>query len=181
MRIAAVPPGRPGVPAHLDAAPDVDPSPSAPMVPLRGAPPLPNPPITAQRHTGTSQPAGIGAPITTPAPGLISAGLDRPVSLREMFAHVAREVDDDADPSRQVPVAQRLEEPSVPSEPAPATETQPPTTATPIADAAPPAGPLTGMNIDDLANRLYEPIATRIKTELWLDRERAGLLANPRI
>lgn len=99
-----------------------------------------------------------------------------------MFAHVAREVDDDdAEPSRQAPVAQRLEEPSPPSEPASTTEPQPPTTATPTAGTAPPTGPLAGMNIDDLANRLYEPIVTRIKTELWLDRERAGLLADPRI
>lgn len=184
MRVAAVPadpPGTPGAPPppHRNAAHDVDPSPSAPMVTLRGAP---KPPITAQRHTGTSQPAGIGSPITAPAPGPISGGIDRPVSLREMFAHVAREVDDDdAEPSRQAPVAQRLEEPSPPSEPASTTEPQPPTTATPTAGTAPPTGPLAGMNIDDLANRLYEPIVTRIKTELWLDRERAGLLADPRI
>ncbi|OLL18678.1 hypothetical protein BKE56_000815 [Rhodococcus sp. M8] len=148
------------------------------MVTLRGAP---NPPITTQRHTGTSQLAGIGSPITDPAPGPISGGIDRPVSLRQMFAHVAREVDDDPEPSRQAPVAQRLEEPSPPSEPASTTEPQPPTTATPTAGTAPPTGPLAGMNIDDLANRLYEPIVTRIKTELWLDRERTGLLADPRI
>lgn len=184
MRVAAVPadpPGTPGAPPppHRNAGHDVDPSPSAPMVTLRGAP---NPPITVQRHTGTSQPAGIGSPITAPAPGPLSGGIDRPVSLREMFAHVAREVDDDdAEPTRQAPVAQRLEEPSPPSEPASTTEPHPPTTATPIAGTASPAGPLAGMNIDDLANRLYEPIVTRIKTELWLDRERAGLLADPQI
>ena len=31
-----------------------------------------------------------------------------------------------------------------------------------------------GGNIDELARRLYEPLAARLREELWLDRERAG-------
>jgi hypothetical protein len=29
-----------------------------------------------------------------------------------------------------------------------------------------------------LVNRLYDPLAARLRAELWLDRERAGVLMN---
>jgi hypothetical protein len=56
------------------------------------------------------------------------------------------------------------------SEPAPAAAAAP-------SAAAPGAG---GQNIDDLVRRLYDPLAARIKAELWLDRERAGLVTDLR-
>ena len=31
-------------------------------------------------------------------------------------------------------------------------------------------------NLDEMARRLYEPLAARLREELWLDRERAGLM-----
>ncbi|WP_211270099.1 hypothetical protein, partial [Rhodococcus phenolicus] len=55
-----------------------------------------------QRHTG------IGSPVAHPAPGVVEVGRARPVSLREMFAHVAQESDtDESRPSVDDPVAQR--------------------------------------------------------------------------
>jgi hypothetical protein len=43
---------------------------------------------------------------------------------------------------------------------------------------APTAGGAT--DIDELAHRLFEPLSTRLRAELWLDRERAGLITDPR-
>jgi hypothetical protein len=50
----------------------------------------------------------------------------------------------------------------------------------PIATAAaPPAGPAGKPDdLDELARRLYEPITARLRAELWLDRERAGVMSN---
>jgi hypothetical protein len=42
------------------------------------------------------------------------------------------------------------------------------------AGAAGPAG--SGGNLDEMARRLYEPLVARLREELWLDRERAGLM-----
>lgn len=39
---------------------------------------------------------------------------------------------------------------------------------------------LSARALDELADRLYEPLTARLKTELWLDRERSGLLVNLR-
>ena len=36
----------------------------------------------------------------------------------------------------------------------------------------------TGGNLDEMARRLYEPLAARLREELWLDRERAGLMSD---
>ena len=41
-----------------------------------------------------------------------------------------------------------------------------------------PAG--AGVDIDDLARRLFDPLSARLRAELWLDRERAGLIADLR-
>lgn len=62
------------------------------------------------------------------------------------------------------------------AEPAPA-ETTPPT---PAAAAPAPAAAPAATNVDELARRLYEPLAARLREELWLDRERAGWLTDLR-
>jgi hypothetical protein len=57
-----------------------------------------------------------------------------------------------------------------------------PSAATPaaasVAGAAPAAaaGHGGGGDVDELVNRLYDPLAARLRAELWLDRERAGVL-----
>jgi hypothetical protein len=64
----------------------------------------------------------------------------------------------------------------------PAIAATPPATATPAtAGAQPGAAPGTaGADVDELARRLYDPLAARLKDELRLDRERAGFLTDLR-
>jgi hypothetical protein len=33
-------------------------------------------------------------------------------------------------------------------------------------------------NVEELVNRIYDPLAARLRAELWMDRERAGVLMN---
>jgi hypothetical protein len=48
------------------------------------------------------------------------------------------------------------------------------------AAAVPAAGPPAGPSLDELARQLFGPLAARLKAELRLDRERAGLLTDLR-
>jgi hypothetical protein len=59
---------------------------------------------------------------------------------------------------------------------APAATAAAPAAATPAAAPAHPAGP---GDLDDLARRLYERIRARLRAELRLDMERAGMLTRP--
>jgi hypothetical protein len=64
---------------------------------------------------------------------------------------------------------------------APAASEPTDTTSTPpIATAAPPPAVPGGKpaDLDELARRLYEPLTARLRAELWLDRERAGVMSN---
>jgi hypothetical protein len=79
-----------------------------------------------------------------------------------------------------------------------ADESGPPPTAPPVEPApvggggttdsiaavpAPPAGTPAvpaAADLDELARRLFEPLSARIRAELWLDRERAGLMTDLR-
>jgi hypothetical protein len=79
-------------------------------------------------------------------------------------------------------------EPPMPSEPSPAPPApvqrveEPPSTPTVTASAAPtaaaPGGGAGGGDLDDLARKLYPKIRPYLKKELWLDRERAGMLTS---
>ena len=35
-------------------------------------------------------------------------------------------------------------------------------------------------DLDELARRLFDPLSARLKSELWLDRERAGMVTDLR-
>lgn len=67
-------------------------------------------------------------------------------------------------------------------EPAPA----PSETAAVSSGASAPAGSATPLvpgvtpapDLDEMARRLYEPLAARLRAELWLDRERAGVFGD---
>jgi len=50
----------------------------------------------------------------------------------------------------------------------------------PAAPADALAGLPSGRALDELVERIYEPLTARLKTELWLDRERSGLMVNLR-
>lgn len=58
-----------------------------------------------------------------------------------------------------------------------ATESGPPAAAA-LPGGPGPAGGEAGANLDEMARRLYEPLAARLREELWLDRERAGLMSD---
>ena len=53
-----------------------------------------------------------------------------------------------------------------------------PAAAAPLSGGPGPAGGEVGANLDEMARRLYEPLAARLREELWLDRERAGLMSD---
>jgi hypothetical protein len=83
-------------------------------------------------------------------------------------ADVQREAESDAAPEAVEPLAE------LPSDPA--TTSTPPTTTT-----APPAGlSAAGVNLEEMARRLFDPLSARLRAELWLDRERAGLVMDLR-
>jgi hypothetical protein len=51
--------------------------------------------------------------------------------------------------------------------------------APPLATSAPPpAGGGSSVDLDEMARRLYEPLTARLRAELWLDRERAGVTSD---
>ncbi|MDQ1738822.1 MAG: hypothetical protein QOE53_474, partial [Pseudonocardiales bacterium] len=92
-------------------------------------------------------------------------------------------------PAAELPVQRDF----APSEPMPSPE--PPLaqpvqrTDSPAAAAGPPTGPAAAVpglaatgtvDIEDLARRLYDPLSARLKAELRLDRERAGLITDVR-
>jgi hypothetical protein len=54
------------------------------------------------------------------------------------------------------------------------------TSAATISSATPPpaAAGTPPADLDEMARRLYEPLSARLKTELWLDRERAGVMSD---
>jgi hypothetical protein len=70
------------------------------------------------------------------------------------------------------PTVQREPE-AAPQSPEPAPAAASAATTIPAAAAA---GPAPGQDVDELVNRLYDPLAARLRAELWLDRERAGVL-----
>jgi hypothetical protein len=55
----------------------------------------------------------------------------------------------------------------------------PPAPATASSGSPPPAAAGTKpADLDELARRLYEPLTARLRAELWLDRERAGVMSD---
>jgi hypothetical protein len=84
------------------------------------------------------------------------------------------------------PPAGEAPEPSLPVDPIPVpvqrAPEEVPSTPTVTASAAPTpaagAGGAGGGDLDDLARKLYPKIRPYLKKELWLDRERAGLLTS---
>lgn len=79
------------------------------------------------------------------------------------------------------PSVQRETTESAP-EPAPVVDSEAPSTAAPAVAPTLTAAPALGApaaaapDVDELVNRLYDPLAARLRAELWLDRERAGVL-----
>jgi hypothetical protein len=98
----------------------------------------------------------------------------RTMSLQQMFEPV-QETSPGPGPSAPAADASApVQREPAPGGPAAATATS----TTPSGPVA--AGAAGSVNTDELATRLYEPLVARIKAELWLDRERAGVLTDPR-
>ncbi|WP_131810121.1 hypothetical protein [Mycolicibacterium mucogenicum] len=135
-------------------------------------------------RTETSEPAGHAREVL--------ADSARPMSLQRMFGDFARP---DSEPDAVTPwqpsepaTAQTLtfDAPAVQraanSEPesilsAQAVSEQAAPEHAPSAPAGAAHGPgQTPADVDELVGRLYEPLAARLRAELWLDRERAGAL-----
>jgi hypothetical protein len=83
------------------------------------------------------------------------------------------------------PAVQRAVDPppAEPPAPPPSPDAATPAPASPPpapgAPGAPTAAAAPGANLDDLARRLYPKLRPYLRKELWLDRERAGVLTDP--
>jgi hypothetical protein len=62
----------------------------------------------------------------------------------------------------------------------PASEPAADTSSSPVSSALPPpaSGGTPTADLDELARRLYEPLTARLRAELWLDRERSGVMSD---
>jgi hypothetical protein len=138
---------------------------------------------------------GPGAPTDPPQTSTESVLFESrpPMSLQRMFEHTAAVQTEDAtgsDPGGSAPTAassaqevgtRTITFPTVQREPEPepASPSPPPSAPaaaeTPAAAAAPAAAP-QATDVEEMVNRLYDPLAARLRAELWLDRERAGAL-----
>jgi hypothetical protein len=121
-------------------------------------------PMSLQRMFGDfAQPAtlsGVARPRGHDEPPTVSTmTFDAPTAQRE--------VESVPDP---IHLAQRISEQSLAEEAAPVQAAPAPAPA--------PAPTQAPTDVDELVGRLYEPIAARLRAELWLDRERAGALMN---
>ena len=74
------------------------------------------------------------------------------------------------------PTVQREPEAAPPPETAPAAAQAPSTPSGPAPSGPAAASPAGGGDVEELVNKLYDPLAARLRAELWLDRERAGVL-----
>lgn len=133
------------------------------------------------------------------APFSVIADSPRPVSLQRMFEHTARDAAGPestagtlttahADPQMctvtfNSPTVQREPDSdatsasgSAPQEPPTGGAAAPTATAT----AQPSGGVPATTNVQELVNQIYDPLAARLRAELWLDRERAGVLMDLR-
>ncbi|MGB4892054.1 MAG: hypothetical protein WBP09_10340, partial [Propionicimonas sp.] len=85
-----------------------------------------------------------------------------------------------AEPDQVSLQRQPLDSGASPSEPSVSAMSEP--AAAPVPGGPGPAGGEgaggTAANLDEMARRLYEPLAARLREELWLDRERAGLMSD---
>ena len=99
----------------------------------------------------------------------------RTVGLAEMFAMAAAQ-SSDGGATIQRSAETEVQLAADPPAAAPA--------ATPVGGTgtrpAGPAAPMSGAELEEMARRLYEPLSARLRTELWQDRERSGLLTDLR-
>ena len=127
------------------------------------------------------------------SPESVIADSARPMSLQRMFEHTART----AESSPELPPADlsgHLQAPQTITFDSPVLQREAEAAAPAVEDAGatmpPSAGSAQGAgagtaggsalptNVEELVNRIYDPLAARLRAELWMDRERAGVLMN---
>lgn len=102
--------------------------------------------------------------------GLAAVDRDGAIVFPGLAAHIA--------PMSETATAPPIQRQAAsPTAEAPAASPEPAAATTPAA-ATPPAAGGKPAELDELAKKLYERIRTRLKAELRLDRERAGLLTD---
>jgi len=128
----------------------------------------------------------------TPSPPTRSVLFEspRPMSLQRMFEHTARReetaiadgVTTPAPPSEQPAHTITFTPASIQREPDSETTSLSmesevaPVPPAPAAATSPASSAPGGGDLEELVNRIYDPLAARLRAELWLDRERAGVL-----
>jgi hypothetical protein len=146
--------------------------------------------VAAQRHKA-------GAGLSAAGAAAVAAGPAREVAGGSIVFHPPdRPAPPRSAPSRPAPARTASERPTPNVQragPTPAAMAQPDAApASPVGvpamltgdRAARPAGSvrrpaaLDAAELDRLAGRLYDPLLSRLRAELWSDRERAGLLAD---
>ena len=149
---------------------------------------------TVQRQTAPAPAPATGAPrmdatrtvapITDAGSAAVASGIGRREPDGSVVFDFAPPTGGSAALQRAVELDKMTIEPTAPAEP-PAADSPAPTTAAPAAPGA--SGPAAAgapaagaANLDELARRLYDPLAARIKAELRLDRERFGLVTDLR-
>jgi hypothetical protein len=132
--------------------------------------------IRADRGTGVRPPSSGSA-------GFASAAFSPGESSRDPASGVPQfdTSGSSYDPSTNTitfasPTVQREPEAAPPPESAPAATQAPSTPLVPAPSGSAAASPAGGGDVEELVNKLYDPLAARLRTELWLDRERAGVL-----
>lgn len=159
-----------GVGGIAAAAPAAGPVPTTVAV-TPGARPMP-PTRIVQRQT---QPVGTPphvAPANRPLAPLPG------VSFATMFAAADAAPGDGGSTTVQLAAVEGTPS-AADAPPVAATVTGEPLAALP-APGPPPAAPPAAADLDEMARRLFEPLSARLRAELWLDRERAGLMTDIR-
>lgn len=144
------------------------------------------------RESWRPSPTGPGFTILDPRPEQPIRTVAPPVSFASMFSATTTEDHrTGADGFTSVQLQHAGEDRGAPVQaeagapvamPAAEVPSPPPPVATDAPALTPPAAATSGAkdNLDEMARRLFEPLSARLRAELWLDRERAGLIADVR-
>ena len=113
------------------------------------------------------------------SPSSVAATVSGPRAPTLAVATLQRQSFDDSSSAGTTDAAESLPA----TEPAPdggaaseTAEAPAPAAGTSSSAVAPPAAPAA--DVDEMARRLYEPLVARLRAELWLDRERAGVFGD---
>lgn len=145
------------------------PSPTPPSLPMPGLP-VPGPPMPKLTAPSVTAPTR-SAPTLTVSATTLTVPTTRGPSLQRQSFDDATAVDQTAetvDTSTSAPTTDASTQTS--AAPGPGTS---------LISASPPvAAPGPPTDLDEMARRLYEPLVARLRAELWLDRERAGVFGD---